>query len=329
MSITCQCKDACAHVCTCAHAYFCAHTYSRSNTRTDKNENTHILYCPSPMLITKPIDRNGGERPYYWSCAEEPVYLHVEHHPNRLHNDITNMTIIVHNQRVYALTSAWSAMLYDSTAPGDADKTRARVEQIIGKDNICVKRLSSEPYKQRIKDDELHVWSMYHSNPTYIVLTRITDTVVFHERINGDVSGDYGSTYIDAITHAAWEACHSYNTEVGLRVALTCDEYKSSQYIRMNGDEFTLCGISNRYAIVKTRHALENIRYWVISIDDTTCRTQVLVMPDSLGQYRIDGYFLFVLRLMYSGWIRKHTMYMVDIRNAHVYEFADEYHVPV
>lgn len=281
------------------------------------------------MLVTKPIDHNGGERSYYWSGAEEPIYLHIEHHPSRLHYDVIGMTIIVHNQRVYALTSTWSAMLYDSTAPDDADKIRARVEQIIGKANICVKRLSSEPYKQRIEDDELHVWCMYqHLDSQYSVLTRITDTAVFHQRLNDSVSGDYGSTFIDTITHAAWKACRMYDTKVGLRVALTCDEYENSQYIRMDGGEFTLCGIVDGYAIVKTRHALDYIRYWFISIDDPTRRTQLLVIPDCLNQCRIDGYFLFVLRLTYSGLIRTYVMYMVDTRNAHVYEFTHKYHVP-
>lgn len=281
------------------------------------------------MLVTKLIDRNGGERSYYWSGAEEPVYLHVEHHPNRLHNDVIGVTIIVHNQRVYALTSTWSAMLYDSIAPDDADKIRARVEQIIGKANICVKRLSSEPYKQRIEGDELHVWNVYqHLDPRHIVLTRITDTAVFHERLNDSVSGDYGSTFIDTITHVAWKICRMYDTNDGLRIALTCDEYENSQYVRMNGGGFTLCGIVDGYAIVKTHYAFDYIRYWIISIDDPTCRTQLLVIPDCLNQYRIDGYFLFVLRLTYPCLIRMYVMYMVDTRNAHVYEFTHEYHVP-
>ena len=138
------------------------------------------------------------------------------------------------------------------------------------------------------------------------------------------------ATFVDTVTYEKWHTHRVYCIDGSSRIVIFNGDYQSS--IKNNG-KYMIRGISNGSFIVESIH---NVRdddynnYLLISAYDTDQRIELLSGVPPVEYVRVDGHFLFILvSWSVDNMYFNHVMYMVDIRNAYVYEFTHEYHVPV
>lgn len=286
------------------------------------------------MLITKLHNRrNDTWRAYYWSGTEDPVDLHIDH-SHYGDADVHSITLVVYNQCVYVLEQNWSILLYDSTVPGDADVIQARLLQQTNKTTLRARTLLRLPRKQRIHQDGIRVWHQYvRYGAAYTILTSITNKSSIQTEMSATVEFDNEyreATFVDTITYEKWHTHRVYCIDGSSRIVISNGNYQSN--IEDNG-KYMIRGISDGSFIVESTCIVRGIdynNYLRISAYDTDQRIELLSGISRGGYVRVDSHFLFILVSWgVDNMYFNHVMYMVDTRNAYVYEFTHECRAPV
>ena len=287
-----------------------------------KNENTIAIHCRSSMIISKIATTGPVERQeYYWDGTSEPVNLRIGIRFNYGNYDVSSLSLVVINYRLYALTKNWSIMLYDTTVPDDELNIQERVHpyQTCVNSTLIVKYISRCVKKVFYHSNGASILHTYNDGRiTRDVITRISGDSVYHAEDDPRYTEYFHNDISDTITHEIWRMRH----ELPIMDARRCMNItNTSQTIKisMKYHNKYLVGIVDNCVV---DYSTENLltTFTITPIHDMDNERVIITLQNTHNSI-IYGYFLYVLTI--CGY--EYDLYIIDVRNGYTYEFTHEY----